>query len=201
MLDCKKFAARIKAGNEGAEDGLVIIPEPDIGEIEKSGEASVTLRLGRWFIVLRQSSQTFFDVKPETAEARAEASASKRYFVPFGEEFILQPGRFVLASTLEWIRLPATLGGYVVGKSTWGRRGLVVETAAGIHPGFNGCLTLELANVGEVPIKIRPGMRICQVFVHPIEGGTLLSAGPLTGRRRPGLGILKHAEILDRLSK
>jgi dCTP deaminase len=200
MLDCITLANRIRMGNQGEPMGLAIIPEPSIDEVEDAGEASVTLRLGRWFVTLRQSSQTFFDVRPETAELRAEASASKKYFVPFGREYVLHPGRFVLATTLEWMRFPATLGGYVAGKSTWARRGLIIETAAGIHPGFNGCLTLELANVGEVPIKIRPGMKICQIFVHELPKGEKTSAGSLAGRRRPHLGTLKSDSVLNKLS-
>lgn len=123
-------------------------------------------------------------------EAYSEARSAKRIFIPFGQEFILHPGRFVLASTLEWLNFPACLGGYVVGKSTWARRGLIIETAAGIHPGFNGCLTLELANVGEVPIKICPGMKIAQIFVHELLGGEHLSKSQLRGRRRPYLGAI-----------
>lgn len=200
MLDCVELAKCIRLGNDASPSGLSVVPEPNVAEIEKSGEASITLRLGRWFLVLRQSSQTYFDVRLEPAELKAEARASKRYFIPFGKPFILHPGRFVLASTLEWIKFPATLGGYIGGKSTWARRGLIIETAAGVHPGFNGCLTLELANVGEVPIKIRPGMKICQIFVHAMPNGKLSSAGPLSGRRRPFLGAPKVDPVLNKLS-
>lgn len=196
MLNCVELANRIRLGNGGDEGGLCVIPEPAIDDIEHSGETSVTLRLGRWFVLLRQSSHPFFDVLPGSSEARS----ARRYFVPFTKEFVLHPGRFVLASTLEWLKFPTNLGGYVAGKSTWARRGLIIETAAGIHPGFNGCLTLELANVGEVPIKIRPGMKICQVFVHDVLGGKHLSGGPLTGRRLPHLGALASDRILDKLS-
>jgi dCTP deaminase len=201
MLDCLEIGQRIRLGNNADPAGLSIIPEPNVEEIEKSGEASVTLRLGRWFISLRQSSQTYFDVASKKADLRAEAKSAKRYFVPFGEEFVLHPGRFVLASTLEWMKFPATLGGYVGGKSTWARRGLIIETAAGIHPGFNGCLTLELANVGEVPIKVRPGMRVCQVFLHSVPKGSIEATGPLGGRRRPHLGSPKEDAILNCLSR
>jgi dCTP deaminase len=201
MLDCADLAKRLRLGNEADIDGLSIVPEPDNAEIEASGEASVTLRLGRWFISLRQSSQTFFDVDVDKAEHKLEAKASKHYFVPFGSEFVLHPGRFVLSSTLEWMKFPPTLGGYVGGKSTWARRGLIIETAAGIHPGFNGCLTLELTNVGEVPIKIRPGMKICQIFLHAIAGGRVSSGGLLSGRRRPYLGRVRKDAILTQLTK
>ncbi|MDR6306304.1 deoxycytidine triphosphate deaminase [Nitrobacter vulgaris] len=119
--------------------------------------------------------------------------------MPFGKEFVLHPGRFVLSSTLEWMKFPASLGGYVGGKSTWARRGLIIETAAGIHPGFNGCLTLELTNFGEVPIKIRPGMNICQIFLHAIPDGKVTSGGLLSGRRRPYLGKIKSDPILKDL--
>jgi dCTP deaminase len=199
LLDCVTLAQQIRMGNKGEPSGFAIIPEPNTEELEHSGEAAVTLRLGRWFVTLKQSSQTFFDVRPESAELHAEASASKKYFVPFGREYVLHPGRFVLGSTLEWMKFPATLGGHVTGKSTLARRGLIIETAAGIHPGFSGCLTLELANVGEVPIKIRPGMKICQIFVHETPKGEKTSGGSLTGRRRPYLGALKSDPVLNKL--
>jgi dCTP deaminase len=201
MLDCNELARRLRLGSEANPAGLSIVPGPQIDEIERSGEASVTLRLGRWFVSLRQSSQTFFDTEIDHAEHQNEARASKNYFVPFGREFVLHPGRFVLSSTLEWMKFPPTLGGYVGGKSTWARRGLIIETAAGIHPGFNGCLTLELTNVGEVPIKIRPGMKICQIFLHAISDGKLTSGGLLSGRRRPYLGKIKSDPVLKSLMK
>ncbi len=199
MLDCLELSKRIRLGNRADASGLSIVPQPDLAEIEASGEASVTLRLGRWLVALRQSSQPYFDVDTADDKLRAEARAAKSYFVPFGEEFVLHPGRFVLATTLEWLKFPAGLGGYVTGKSTWARRGLVIEAAAGIHPGFSGCLTLELANVGEVPIKIRPGMKICQIFVHVVTNGTVLSGSPLSGRRRPFLGPPKVDQTFQKL--
>lgn len=199
MLDCVEIAKRIRLGNAAKPNGLAVVPEPDLGEIEGSGESSVSLRLGRWFVALRQSSQPFFDVASDGKQIRAESRAAKRYFVPFGDEFVLHPGRFVLAATLEWLKLPAILGGYVTGKSTWARRGLVIETAAGIHPGFSGCLTLELANVGEIPIKIRPGMKICQIFLHKVPSGTKLSGGLFSGRRRPFLGAPREDQVLFKL--
>ena len=173
MLSCVELAEKIRLGNQGDGSGLVVIPEPPLNELATSGEASITLRLGRWFLVLRQSSHPYFDVIPGSSEARS----SRRYFVPFNQGFVLHPGQFVLASSLEWLKFPPTLGGYVGGKSTWARRGLIIETAAGIHPGFCGCLTLELANVGEVPFQIRPGMKICQVFVHSVSGSKYPSGG------------------------
>lgn len=50
-----------------------------------------------------------------------------------------------------------------------GRRELIIETAAGLLPGFSGCLALERSNVGEVPIALLPGMRICQIFLYHVS--------------------------------
>src|SRR6266576_3553968 len=171
MLDCSELARRIRLGNDADPAGLSVVPEPNVPEIERSGEASITLRLGRWFLALRQSSQTYFDVRIDETELIAEARASKQYFVPFGQQYTLHPGRFVLASTLEWLRLPATLGGYIGGKSTWARRGLIIETAAGVHPGFNrACKCRGGSNQNQAGNENLPG--VCardtrrQAFFH-----------------------------------
>ncbi|GAH46269.1 unnamed protein product, partial [marine sediment metagenome] len=91
------------------------------------------------------------------------------HYVPLGNDFILHPNQFVLGITLEWIHFPKDLAGYVIGRSSWGRQGLIIATATGVHPGFSGCLVLELSNSGEVPIHIYPGLRIAQLFVHRLE--------------------------------
>jgi dCTP deaminase len=80
------------------------------------------------------------------------------------------------------------LRGHITGRSSIGRRGLVIETAAGLHPNFSGCITLELANCGEVPVAVVPGMRICQVFFHELAGASTSSSTNFGGRRRPTFG-------------
>jgi dCTP deaminase len=97
------------------------------------------------------------------------------------------------------MRLPSDLGGYVTGKSSLGRRGLIIETAAGIQPGFSGCLALELSNVGEVPIALVPGMQICQIFLHEIGPDPKFAKSQFAGRRKPIMGSIKPDETLDRL--
>jgi dCTP deaminase len=97
-------------------------------------------------------------------ESNSPRRREKYDFIPFGNRFVLHPGQFLLGISFEWLKFPRDLAGFVTGKSSWGRRGLIIETAAGIHPGFCGCLTLEIGNVGPVPIPLIPGMKICQVF-------------------------------------
>lgn len=77
--------------------------------------------------------------------------------------FVLKPGKFVLASTQESIRVPEDMAAYVEGRSSIGRLGLQVQNASFIDGGFYGRITLELANQSDFPIILVPGIRICQV--------------------------------------
>ena len=199
MHSARLIASKIRAGNDGDVNGIAVIPSPDLTLLEQSGEASVSLRLGRWFLVLRQAKIPALDVLPGVGET--ESKIGKQSFVPFGQTFTLHPGRFVLASTLEWIRLPASCSAVVVGKSTLGRRGIIIETAAGVHPGFSGCLTLEIANVGELPVSLVSGMLICQLFFHPVEGDLGDSKTGLAGQRKPRLGTIRSDQTLTALRR
>jgi dCTP deaminase len=197
VLSASLLSDEIAKGNECHEDGIAIVPSPDLLALKNGGEASVNLRLGRWFLTLRASSETHLDTS--YVEGSNETKYSKKYFVPFGEKFVLHPGRFVLASTLEWIKVPRKYAAFVVGKSSLGRRGVVIETAAGVHPGFCGCLTLEIANVGEIPVRLEAGMMICQLFFHSIEGEGGLSNSGFSGQRKPRLGQVKEDKVLINL--
>lgn len=199
VLSAKAICTGIISGNACDPGGIGVVPNPDLDMIERNGEASISLRLGRWFLTLRQSRETHLEVTPNPGES--ESKFSKKHFVPFGDRFVLHPNRFVLASTLEWIRLPEKYAAFVVGKSTLGRRGIIIETAAGIHPGFSGCITLEIANVGEVPVNLISGMLICQLFFHSVDGELSRSQTSLAGQRKPRLGKLRDDPILAALKR
>jgi dCTP deaminase len=80
------------------------------------------------------------------------------------EEFVIQPGDFVLASTRECISLGSRYAARLEGKSSLGRFGLLTHVTAGfIDPGFMGFITLEIANVSRVPRILHPGMKIGQL--------------------------------------
>src|SRR6266478_4533677 len=113
-------------------DPFVITPCPRLEKLKESGSASVDVRLGTWFVTLRQARLTHLRVGFKSAESQV----TKSHYVPFGGEYLLHPQSFVLGVTFEWIRLPCNVGAYVVGKSSLGRRGLIIATATGVHPGF-----------------------------------------------------------------
>ena len=185
----------------GCEDPLVITPKPDVEALSRRTSASVDLRLGTWFTSLKQARTSCLRV----GDQALGGGVAKRHFVPFGTEFVLHPMTFVLACTLEWIRLPADLAAYVVGKSSWGRCGLIIATATGVHPRFYGCLTLELSNVGEVPIAVKPGYPICQLFFHSVEGTDSEDVGEdhgtFAGSRRPMFRPIRLDPVAERLAR
>lgn len=81
----------------------------------------------------------------------------------------INPGQFMLGSTKETIKLPAHIMAQVHGKSTLARKGLMVEAAGLVDPGFIGTITLELFNMGSSPLHLHAGEPICQISFHAID--------------------------------
>lgn len=146
---------------------LVISPLLDPKSQAKAGQAAVDVRLGFEFCLVAPSR---FGAISEFGTDRQMnfGELYRREFIHLGESITIHPHQFMLAQTLEYLRLPPDLMAYVVGRSTWGRLGLIVATAVGIHPGFAGSLTLELRNLGETPLTLYPGQTIAQLFLHQI---------------------------------
>ena len=133
-----------------------IVVEPyDEAMIQPS---SIDFRLDRYFRVFENHRYPHID-------PAADQSDLTRQVEPEGDEpFILHPGEFVLGSTYEVITLPDDIAARVEGKSSLGRLGLLTHATAGfVDPGFSGHVTLELANVATLPIKLWPGMKIGQL--------------------------------------
>jgi dCTP deaminase len=91
--------------------------------------------------------------------------------------FMIQPRQFVLGVTAETINMPAHLVGKVDGRSSWARKGLIVENAGFIDPGFSGQITLELYNISSEPLQLPVGARICQMSVQTMTGPAELPYG------------------------
>src|SRR3569833_3847599 len=104
--------------------------------------SSFDVRLDRWFRVFNNHLYTHIDPASRQDELTALVE------VEDGQPYVLHPGEFVLASTLEVITLGGQLAGRLEGKSSLGRLGLLTHSTAGfIDPGFSGHVTLELSNV------------------------------------------------------
>lgn len=119
--------------------------------------ASVDVRLGR-FIREFRSEHTYIDVQ------EAQPDLTERVDISGDSPYLLHPGDFILASTLERVEIPANLVARLEGKSSLGRVGLLIHSTAGyVDPGWQGELTLELSNVARLPILLRYEMKIAQI--------------------------------------
>ncbi len=140
---------------EAIEGGRIVVEPFDPATIQPS---SIDVRVDRLFRVFRNHTAGVIDVKLDLAGLTE--------LVEIAEDgvFMLHPGEFVLGSTLERVAVPDDLVARIEGKSSLGRLGLLIHSTAGfIDAGFDGHVTLELANVASLPITIYPGMKIGQI--------------------------------------
>lgn len=136
--------------------GRIVIEPLDESLIQPS---SIDVRISNLFRVFRNHTAGVIDVKQDMAGLTELVEVADE-----ADPFMLHPGEFVLGSTLERIAVPDDLVGRVEGKSSLGRLGLLIHSTAGfVDAGFDGHITLELANVASLPITLYPGMKIGQV--------------------------------------
>lgn len=133
------------------------------GAVQVSG---VDVRLGNRFVVFQRSAVSSFDPIGEADDPRSLQRVVARHW---GDHFVLHPGELVLASTLEYVRLPEDLSAQVITRSSYGRLGLITATAVQVNPHYRGCLTLELVNLGEVPVRLMPAERIAQLVFLRVD--------------------------------
>lgn len=144
----------------------MILSDRTIKKMLKSGElgidpldpaqiepASVDLRLGDTFLT------------PRATNGICSMSEAPEYEAVTAQEFVIPTRGFVLATTMEVIRLPDNLTAFVEGRSSVGRLGLFIQNAGWVDPGFEGAITLELYNANNAPMRIEAGRRICQLVM------------------------------------
>lgn len=147
-----------KTIKEYLEEGKIVIdPLKDEQQIQPS---SVDMRLGDEFKVFKVIRKPYID--PKDGEDIAEYMESST--VPEGEAFIIHPNEFALATTQEYVKVPDDLVARVEGRSSMGRLGVTMHVTAGyVDPGFEGRITLEISNIGAMPVALYPGQRVCQL--------------------------------------
>ncbi len=122
------------------------------------GPSSLDLRLGPEILLFDNHAMRIIDLSEKTPPRMRRVQVDEK------EGFVLHPGEFVLGTTLEAVKVPVELVARLEGRSSLGRLGLVIHATAGfIDPGFEGQITLEMQNIGNQPLLLRPYQRICQL--------------------------------------
>lgn len=145
--------------------------------------ASVDIRLGNTFSVVEDSSNGIITMEKEI-----------RYKTIQAESYLLLPGQFVLATTMEYIALPDDLTAFVEGRSSLGRMGLFIQNAGWVDPGFEGEITLELFNANRCAIELRAGRRIGQLVFSQMDGS---ARSPYRGKYQGQKGATGSKVFLD----
>lgn len=161
IITKKEIEKRLKSID--IKNRLVVTP---IISKKQIANTSIDVRLGNQFVIFK--THTLGDFNPYKTQSAKLRKMQERKIVRFGDEFVLHPGMLVLGSTFEYLRIPYDLECHVEGRSSWARIGLQIATATSVEPGFKGVLTLELSNLGTIPIELCPGVRIAQLLFNKL---------------------------------
>ena len=141
------------------EEGTLSITPLDKEQVQP---ASVDIRLGDTFSIVEDLSTGIITLKDEV-----------RYKTINTDTYILLPGQFVLATTMEYVSLPDNLTAFVEGRSSLGRLGLFIQNAGWVDPGFQGEITLELFNANRCAIELKAGRRVGQLVFAEMDDTAL----------------------------
>ncbi|HBL85467.1 MAG: dCTP deaminase [Clostridiales bacterium GWF2_38_85] len=151
--------------------------------IEQIQPASVDVRLGDTFCIVEDSASSII-----TLENKISYKTIKT------DTYILLPGQFVLATTMEFIDLPDNLTAFVEGRSSLGRMGLFIQNAGWVDPGFKGEITLELYNANRCAIELKSGRRVGQLVFAEMDD---FAAKPYNGKYQRQKGATGSRVYLD----
>lgn len=148
--------------------------------------ASIDCRLGDDFLVVEDRQMHTISLDSEILYRRIQ-----------GPSITIPPHSFLLATTMETIRLPDDLTAFVEGRSSIGRIGLFIQNAGWVDPGFEGQITLELYNANSLPIRLEAGRRICQlVFCSMDQAADAPYKGKYQGQKNAtGSQVFKDTEV------
>lgn len=149
--------------------------------------ASVDVRLGNTFSIVEDSSSGIITLENEIKYKTIET-----------DTYIILPGQFVLATTMEYFELPDNLTAFVEGRSSLGRMGLFIQNAGWVDPGFKGEITLELFNANRCAIELKAGRRVGQLVFAEMDDHAL---NPYNGKYQGQTGATGSRVFMDGESK
>ncbi|HEY8447461.1 MAG TPA: dCTP deaminase [Thermomicrobiales bacterium] len=195
LLSDRDIVEALKTGR------IKIDPPPDLET--QLGSVSIDFRLGRTFMVFEHSRHSYIDPR----QPHSIGDAMRTIVVDEDEPFIMQPGDFALASTIESLELPDDLVGRLEGRSSIARLGITVHsTAAVFEPGWVGTATMELSNLGRMAVALYPGMRICAFSFETVSSPVmtpyrLKRNAKYAGQQTPRPSLLaEESRLRDELS-
>lgn len=152
-------------------------------EEEQIQPASVDIRLGTTYGIVEDTATGFIQLSKEISYKKIEA-----------ETYLLLPGQFVLATTMEYFKMPDNMTAFVEGRSSIGRLGLFIQNAGWVDPGFEGEITLELFNANRCAIELCAGRRVGQLVFAQLDDNAM---NPYRGKYQGQQGATGSRIYLD----
>lgn len=151
-------------------------------------DRDIHARLRKGDLVIHPIANMALQVQPASVDLRLDQQFlyqdRTQLIIKEPGTFAIAPGEFVLASTIERVVIPHDLAARVEGRSSLGRLGIVVHATAGfIDPGFDGQITLEISNLGKLPVELKIGSRVCQIVFHQLSSPCQNPYGPARGSK------------------
>lgn len=162
------------------EKSLVINPVTK----EQIQPASVDIRLGNTFSVVDDTPSNIITLESQIS-----------YKTITTDTYLIMPGEFVLATTMEYFELPDNLTAFVEGRSSLGRMGLFIQNAGWVDPGFKGEITLELYNANRCAIELKAGRRVGQLVFAKMDDTAL---NPYNGKYQGQRGATGSRVFMDK---
>jgi len=146
---------------------------------EHIGPTSIDLHLGNCLLKYTDQEIVLGKTYPKASQILMDKETG----------YLLMPGEFVLACTLEKIEIPNGYQGFIETKGDIARAGKQVHNADGhIDPGSNHTITLEVKNNNHIPIRIFPEILICQIFLYKLMSESMVPyKGKYYGQKYPSL--------------
>lgn len=148
-----------------ARGEMVITPILDQSQIN---DITVDFRLGTDFLVTISGSNPFIDASLNNNDRFPIKSSFQATRRKLGETFLFHPNQTVLASSLEYIKMPQDIYAELSMRSSYLRLGLSVSAI--VQPGYCGCISLELTNANKVPLNLTVGAAIVHARFFKISG-------------------------------
>ncbi len=162
-----------------AEKNLKITPLSE----EQIQPASVDIRLGNTFSIVDDTPSGIITLDSEI-----------KYKTITADKYLILPGQFVLATTMEFFELPDDLTAFVEGRSSLGRMGLFIQNAGWVDPGFKGEITLELFNANRCAIELTAGRRVGQLVFAKMDRA---AQDPYNGKYQGQTGATGSRVFMD----
>lgn len=179
-------------------DGKIVI-SPNVKDSAIAG-ISVDLRLDYRFRVFSNNSVTHLDLSGDKQQLEQDINRimSKEISISDDDALFIHPGELILGATYESVSVPDDLVGWLDGRSSLARLGLMVHVTAGrVDPGWQGQIVLEFYNNGKLPLALRPGMSICAISFEMLSSPAQLPYNKRSDAKYKG----QQGAVFSRIAK